>query len=421
MNFLAAASLDRFNPVQGGVRGMRVVATGLLIVMAAIYLTARSFEPHHPAVGYVRAFAEAAMVGGLADWFAVTALFRHPLGLPIPHTAIIPRNKDRIGDTLALFLRDNFLTPSVVARRMYGLDVASAVGRWLATPMGNGRLRQGTGRLLGDVVEALADDRLGTMVKGAIAARLRALDLAPMLGTALESAIDEQRHVPLLEALVRWADKALDANADLIRQMVHDKSGTVMRWTGLDERLAEAILDGLAKLLAELAENPTHPLRLKAEEGLQKLAADLRADQQMQERVARFRDAAIDNPAIAGWIDGMWQSLRGSILRAAREPESAGDGRFGVAIRQLGETLQSDPALRAVINRFARRATVGMVAAYGDGIVKLVSETVRGWDAKTVTGRLEAAVGRDLQYIRINGTLVGGLVGLGLHLIDRFL
>ncbi len=150
------AGLARLNPVQGGATGMRVVATGLLVVMAATYLAARAFDHGHPVLGYVRAFAEAAMVGGLADWFAVTALFRHPLGLPIPHTAIIPRNKDRIGDTLALFLRDNFLTPNVVARRMARLDLAGAAGRFLtARPEGGGRIREGASRLVADVLGAL--------------------------------------------------------------------------------------------------------------------------------------------------------------------------------------------------------------------------------------------------------------------------
>ncbi len=421
MNLFAATGLDRFTPAQGGARGMRVIATGLLLAMAVVYLVARAYEPSYPAVGYIRAFAEAAMVGGLADWFAVTALFRHPLGLPIPHTAIIPRNKDRIGDTLAVFLRDNFLIPSVVARRMRGVDIAGTLGRWLAAPSIDGRVRAGTGRLLGDIVEALADERLGTMIKGAVSGRLRALDLAPLIGTALDNAIDEQRHVPLLEAFVRWADRALGENEELIRQIVHDKAGTIMRWTGLDERLAQAIIDGLTKLLADMAEDPAHPIRIRVEEGLQTLATDLRSSPAMRDRVARFRDAAIDNPAITAWIDGMWQSLRANVLRAARDPESASVGGLGTAIRQLGETLQRDADLRAVINRFARRAIVGVAASYGGGIVKLVSETVRGWDADTVTGRLESAVGRDLQYIRINGTLVGGLVGLTLHLISRFL
>lgn len=400
---------------------MRIAATGLLLVMAGVFFVARALEAHHPAAGYVRAFAEAAMVGGLADWFAVTALFRHPLGLPIPHTAIIPRNKDRIGDTLALFLRDNFLTPSVVARRMRSVDVAAAVGRWLSSPSDLGKLRQGTGRLLGDILESLADERLGAMAKHAIVTRLRAIDFAPILSGALSSAIDQNRHVPLLEALIRWADRALATNEVLIRDMVHEKSGAILRWTGLDEKLAEAIIAGLARMLGEMAADPSHPLRIKAEEGLHQLAKDLQNDGTMRDRVSRFRDAIIGNPAIAAWIEGMWEALRANILRAARDPQAVGAGQIGQAFRQLGETLENDPALRLVINRFARRSTVGVVAAYGDGIVKLVSETVRGWDAKTVTGRLEAAVGRDLQYIRINGTLVGGLVGLALHLVDHLL
>ena len=419
MNLLTAAGLDRLNPAQGGARGMRVIATGLLLVMAIVYLVTRTFEPRYPALGYVRAFAEAAMVGGLADWFAVTALFRHPLGLPIPHTAIIPRNKDRIADTLALFLRDNFLIPSVVSRRMRGVDIAAATGRWLAAPPADGRVRAGTGRLLGDIIEALADERLGMMVKGAVVGRLRTFDLAPLLGGALDNAIDEARHVPMLEAFVRWADRTLAENEELIRQIVHDKAGSIMRWTGLDERLAQAIIDGLAKLLAEMAEDPGHPIRIKVEEGLQQIARDLRHDPKMRDRVARFRDTVIDNPAIAAWIDGMWQSLRANILRAARDPKSADGGGLNATVRQLGETLQHDAALRAVVNRFARRAIVGVAARYGDGIVKLVSDTVRGWDAETITGRLESAVGRDLQYIRINGTLVGGLVGLSIHLFSQ--
>ena len=163
MGVFARTGIARLNPVQSGVAGMRVVATGLLVLMAALYLGARTMEPVHPAWGFVRAFAEAAMVGGLADWFAVTALFRHPLGIPIPHTAIIPRNKDRIGDTLALFLKDNFLTPSVVARRMRKVDVAAAMGRFLENPdvSGEGRLRQGASRLVANILESLDQERLG--------------------------------------------------------------------------------------------------------------------------------------------------------------------------------------------------------------------------------------------------------------------
>ena len=401
---------------------MRTVATGLLVLMAAIYLTARIYEPVHPAVGFIRAFAEAAMVGGLADWFAVTALFRHPLGIPIPHTAIIPRNKDRIGDTLALFLRDNFLTPAVVARRMRGVDVATAAGRFLTkAPDQGGRFKAGASRLIANLLESFDQERLGGMVKSAMAARIGQLDLAPLLGQALSAAIAEQRHLPLLDGIIRWAGKTLAHNDQLVRDMVHKQAGGILRWTGLDERLSNAIIDGLQKMLDDMATDPDHPLRAKAEEGLATLAHDLQHDPKMQTRVANLRDEILENPAMRKWLDGLWESGRAALLRSARDPDAALAGKFGDALRQLGDTLQNDEKLRTTINRFARRTAVGVTAGYGDGIVKLVSDTVRGWDAETITGRVENAVGRDLQFIRVNGTVVGGLVGVALHAVDVWL
>ncbi|WP_239026064.1 DUF445 domain-containing protein [Sphingomonas paeninsulae] len=409
----------RLIPMQGGPGRMRMVATGLLVLMAVVYAIARTFSQVYPAVGFVRAFAEAAMVGGLADWFAVTALFRHPLGLPIPHTAIIPRNKDRIGDTLALFLRDNFLTPAVVGRRMRKLDLASAAGRFLTSPPDStGRMRDGASRLVAHMIGSLDQERLGGMVKGAISARIRSLDLAPLLGQALSAAIAEHRHMPLLDGLIRWAGKTLLHNDALIRDMVHKRAGSIMRWTGLDETLSSAIVTGLQKMLDDMANDPEHPLRAKAEEGLQKLAADLQFDERMRERVAGFRDEILENPAMLRWLDGLWEQARAAMLRAAKNPDAALAGKFGEMLKQLGTTLQEDARLRSTINRFARRTAIGVTASYGDQIVRLVSDTVRGWDADTITGRLENAVGRDLQYIRVNGTVVGGLVGVAIHAVD---
>jgi uncharacterized membrane-anchored protein YjiN (DUF445 family) len=408
--------------VPAGLRRMRWIATGLLVLMAAVFLAARGLGPVHPAIGFVRAFAEAAMVGGLADWFAVTALFRHPLGLPIPHTAIIPRNKDRIGETLASFLRDNFLVPGVVARRMGQVDVAGTAGRWLASP-GNtqGRLRRGASRLAADMLDAFDQQRLGGMVKTTIGQRLRALEISPLLGQALTAAIAEGRHAPLLDGIIRWAAKVLAANEHMIRAMVHERAGSVMRWTGLDETLANKIIDGLDNLIYDMAEDPGHPLRAKAEEGLAALAYDLQHDDKMRARVEALKAEIIENPAMQRWLDGIWEQARAAMLRIARDPDAALTGQLGEALRQLGETVQRDPMLRATINRFVRRTAVGMAADYGDGIVRLVSETVRGWDARTITRRLENAVGRDLQYIRVNGTLVGGLVGLVIHGVDMLL
>ncbi len=402
---------------------MKRMATGMLVVMAGIYLIARLFVDVHPSVGFVKAFAEAAMVGGLADWFAVTALFRHPLGLPIPHTAIIPRNKDRIGNTLAQFLKDNFLTPAVVARRMRNMDVAAAAGRFLADPDhgGAGRLREGASRLLADLLEALDDNRLGGMAKSAIANRIRALEVSPLLGQSLEAAMAEGRHIPLLDGIINRAALIVASNEEIIREMVHERAGRILRWTGLDENVAEAVISGLNKLLYDMADYPDHPLRQRVNDLLSDLGHDLQYDPDMQAKVARLKDEIVDNPAMQRWIDGLWEQARGALLQAARDPDRTMAGKFGEALRQLGTTLQQDAGLRDTINRFARRTTVGATASYGDNIVRLVSDTVRGWDTSRVTERVENAVGRDLQYIRINGTLVGGLVGLTLHAIDVLL
>jgi uncharacterized membrane-anchored protein YjiN (DUF445 family) len=402
----------------GGVRQMRIIATGLLLAMAAVFIATTGLDDVHPAWGFVRAFAEAAMVGGLADWFAVTALFRHPLGLPIPHTAIIPRNKDRIGETLASFLRDNFLTPSVVARRMRSVDVAGAIGRFLANPPPEGRLREGASRLFASLLESLDEERLGGMVKTAVANRLRSLDVSPLLGKTLEAAITSERHVPMLDSMVTWAGRTLDANEDMIREMVHRRAGWIMRLAGLDERLADAIIDGLRRLTIDMAVDPDHPLRGKAEEGLATLAWDMQYDEETRAKVEGWKAEILANKAVTDWVGGLWESSRAGLLRAARDPDAALAGKFGEALKQLGDTIQRDPRLNRAINSFVRRAVVGVVATYGSGIVTLVSDTVRGWDARTITGRLENAVGRDLQYIRINGTLVGGLVGLAIHALE---
>jgi len=418
MSDLRPAGPGPSQPAQRGARQMRVLATAMLAGMAAVFIAATGLVGMHPAWGFVRAFAEAAMVGGIADWFAVTALFRHPLGLPIPHTAIIPRNKDRIGDTLAAFLRDNFLTPHVVARRMKHVDVAGAVGRFLAQPPGEGRLRQGASRLLADILESLDEEQLGGMVKSAVAARMRAIDIAPLLGQTLEAAMTEDRHLPVVDGIVTWAGRTLDANEDLIRDMVHQRAGWILRLAGLDEKLAEAIIDGLRKLTIDMAVDPAHPLRSKAEEGLARLAENLQHDPETRAKVEAWKNEMIDNEAVSHWLGGVWENSRAGLLKAARDPDAALAGKFGEALRQLGETLQKEPALARTINQFARRSAAGITASYGSGIVKLVSETVRAWDARTVTDRLEAAVGRDLQYIRINGTIVGGLVGLVIHTVE---
>lgn len=402
---------------------MRTFATALLVLMAAVFLTARQFSGLHPAVGYIIAFSEAAMVGGLADWFAVTALFRHPLGIPIPHTAIIPENKNRIADAMAQFLRDNFLIPPVVARRLRSMNLAAAAGEWLADPAkgGSSRLRDGSAELLAQVLESLDPDRLGNQVRGGLFRQIDKLEVSPLLGQMLNTTIADQRHMPVIDSLVRWAGLTLEDNEGLLREMIHRRANAVLRWTGLDETLANSVLDGLYKLLAEVIVDPHHPLRGKIEEGLAKLAQDLQNDPELRARVERMKGELVGNPAVSTWWQGVWERLRTGLLERLRRPAGDGSSQFAEALQELGRHLRDDPALQHQINRFARRTLVGIAVRYGDKIVQLVSETVKRWDGETISGRIEGAVGRDLQFIRVNGTLVGGLVGVVLHMIDTLL
>ncbi|WP_370034008.1 DUF445 domain-containing protein [Qipengyuania mesophila] len=401
---------------------MRRTATGLIVLMAGLFLFSGRYLDLHPAWGYLHAFAEAAMVGGLADWFAVTALFRHPLGLPIPHTAIIPENKDRIADTMAGFLRENFLTPAVVGRRMGAMNLAQAVGSYLADPRSgeDSRIRAGAGELAIEVLESLDPERLGTQVRSGIKTQLGKLDIAPLLGGMLEAMIADGRHKPLIDKIIRWAGLVLEDNEAMVRDMVHKRANAVLRFTGLDERLANSVLDGLYKLLAEVLVDPEHPLRDKIEEGLQELARGLKEDPEMRERVEQMKRELLENPAIGDWWQGVWERLRANLIQTIRSSGETGKGYIGETLGELGAALRDDERLQRQVNRFARRTAVGVATRYGDQIVRLVSETVRRWDARTITDRVEGAVGRDLQFIRINGTLVGGLVGLTIHALDVY-
>jgi uncharacterized membrane-anchored protein YjiN (DUF445 family) len=411
-------------------RRMRWSATGLLAAMALVFFTTHgpAVAPGaHPVWGYVNAFSEAAMVGGLADWFAVTALFRHPLGLPIPHTAIIPENKDRIAETMAGFLRRNFLIPGVVARRMAGMNIAKAMGDFLVEerdPAVNDtqtRITAGAAEMLAEILESLDPDRLGNQVRSGLAGQLHKLEVSPLAGRMLESMMTDRQHLPLINGFIRWAGLTLEDNEDTVKDVIHKRANAVMRWTGLDERISASVLDGLYKLLAEVLVDPDHPIRFKIEEGLQKLAHDLQHDPETRERVEAMKRDLIENPAVSEWWMSVWERIRRSLIRRARSADTQLGNDMRKALVDLGHALKQDERLQQQINRFARRTAAGVATRYGSQIVTLVSETVKRWDATTITGRIENAVGRDLQFIRINGTLVGGLVGMTLHFVTGFL
>ena len=401
-------------------RGMRRLALLLLVAMAGLFAVAMQLQDLHPAWAFVRAFAEAAMVGGLADWFAVTALFRRPLGLPIPHTAIIPENKDRIAETMAGFLRANFLTPAVVARRLSGFNLAAAGGDFLVQrgASGEGRLGAGTGELLASLLESLDPERARQSAAGRAGA---AGGAAGSLATARPDARrrDCRRAA---QAAAGWADPLgrHRAGGERGAGARDDPRAAPMRccagpgWTnGWPIRCWTGSIACSPKCWS------TRPIRcaLSVEGGLARLAADLQHDPATRARVERVKAELLANPALAAWWMGVWERLRLAAIAMARDPGTALGGQLGMALAELGSSLQGDARLQRQVNQFARRTLVGVANRYGDAIVSLVSHTVKGWDARTITDRIESAVGRDLQFIRINGTLVGGLVGVAIHAV----
>ena len=367
-----------------------------------------------PRFVWVQAFSEAALVGGLADWFAVTALFRHPLGIPIPHTAIIPQNKDRIGDALATFLRENFLTPQIVARRLDRFDAGGMLAGFLERPASGGRVRKGLGKLIGQLSDTPAAGQIGARLRDGAMLKLRETDISPLLGKMLEAMVDKGRHQPVIDGLIDWAGRTLDSQEGLIRAMVEERTAWLLRLVNVDERVADELVGGLRGLLADMAADANHPVREKADRAIANLIFDLKHMPETQAKVERVKLELLDNPAVGEWVEGLWAKAKDS-LRTLFEGEGAGE-----ITANMAKALRDDPALGNAINQLARRAIVGVVADHGDSIVALVSDTVKGWDAATVTDKLEGAVSRDLQYIRLNGTLIGGSIGVLLHAILVF-
>ncbi len=433
---------------------MRLAATLLLVGMAAVFAAA-TLSPDFAGRGYLRAFAEASLVGGLADWFAVTALFRHPLGLPIPHTAIVPENKDRIGDALAVFLKDNFLTPAVMARRMEGFHLAAMLAAWLTAPRadGSGRLRRALAGLVARFIGALDDATVAQLLTVTVTDQLRTTPVAPGIGRVLASLVGDGRHEALVQRAVIAGLDLLDAHEGDIHAAVAERSG---KWVPafIDEKIAGGIVDAVRARLLAMSEAATatarrdqtqvmadfraraaalearapvplpavtalgreHPDRRAISDWLAALAARL---QDPASNAAQRLEAAkldlLDSPATAGLFASLWDTIK-AVLAEESPSRAATTSRFAA---ELGQVIAANPALADALDTLARRAVVSAVATYGTSIVRLVSDTIRRWDAATITGRMEAAVGRDLQYIRINGTVIGGLIGIAIHAVER--
>lgn len=409
-------------PIETTSQVKRLAAT-LLLTMAVVFaamVVLQSLALGYWAtllVGAGRAIAEAGMVGGIADWFAVTALFRVPVRLPFgllsKHTAIIPNNKDRIGDLLAEFLCENFLVQPIIEKQMLQLDVAAAMARWLTDPpeAGGGRFRSQASSLVAQMLRALDPQQLGGLLKGAIAERVKAARLSPLAGQLLTAAMKDGRHEPVLDAAIHRAARALEDHELLIRAKISEGSGGLLRFVRADRVFGNKVIDFLTDLFRAMAADPEHPLRIKVGEELDRFAWNLRYDPATRDRVERLKAELIDNPAMQRWLDGLWEQAREMLIVIASDPEAAMAGPVGDVLRQLGTTLTRNRSLTEALNLFAQNALTTVILDNSTWIARLFSNTVKSWDEKYISDVIEKAVGRDIQFIRINGAVVGGLVG----------
>lgn len=406
--------------------GMRCLALMLLLGAALLYGLATALRAHHAAWGYVAAFAEAAMVGAIADWFAVVALFRHPLGLPVPHTAIIPANKDRIGENLAGFIATHFLATEQVLAKVREFDAAARLAGWL--------VRRGNAARVGDrlvdvarwAVGALNDGRVRQFVVDLARRGLAHVDITRLSGQVLEAMTHERRHQELLDgALVQLArllgeDSVQDTISEAIARELK-----ALKYVGLDQvaaRLATRKLVAIvARNIVDMAEDPEHPLRHRFDEVVTGFVGRLKDDEALRQRGERLKQQMLDNPALAAYVNELWAELLAWLQADLGRDESSLRRTVMLAVQTLGERLTSDTDVRAWINGELQAAAPRMIERYRDDIRAYIVARVKAWDAQEMTGELERHIGRDLQFIRVNGTVVGGLVGLTIHAVTQWL
>lgn len=394
-----------------GLRIMRFVATGLLVLAAVVFLWTLRFAPSATWVSYVRAASEAAMVGAIADWFAVTAIFKHPLGIPIPHTALIPKGKDAIGRGLGEFIQGNFLAPGEVAERIREARPAARLGAWLAEPANASGVATQLATVTKTTVELLKDDEVQDSIESIVASRVRAIPLAPLLGGAIDHVMAEGRHHVLVDGALVGLGKAVIDNREVLRSRLAQESPW---WVpeAVDDAVFRRITDGVQSFIADLRSNPEHEMRRHLDIRAADLAERMRHSPEMAQRVDELKEELLNHPEFRAWAAGLWQQLKADLLRSLERPESAARRRIEQMVVDLAERLRADADLQHTVDRWLADTAERTLSESGDEIVGLVAGTVDRWDAKETSSRIELLVGRDLQYIRINGTIVGALVGL---------
>ncbi|GAB2593517.1 DUF445 domain-containing protein [Streptomyces capparidis] len=405
-----------------GVRRMKLIATGLLLLATVVYALARWAEESGAGAwaGYVAAAAEAGMVGALADWFAVTALFRRPLGLPIPHTAIIPTKKDAFGRSLGDFVGENFLSEDVIRTRLRAVGVGSRLGAWLAEPAHAERVTRELAAALRGTLAVLRDSDVQAVVGEAVTRRAGAQPVAPALGRMLEKVVSDGGHRRLVDLVcVRAHDWLVTHRFSVMEAVTEGAPGWTPRF--VDRRVGERVYKELLRFVTEMRDWPEHPARGAVDRFLTDFAGELRDDPDTMARVEQLKSDVLARDEVQELIRSAWNAVRAMVVAAAEDPDSQLRRRARSALLSLGVRLRDDPRMRAKVDGWLEDAATYVVATYRDEITALITDTVASWDAEQTSRKIEANVGRDLQFIRINGTVVGALAGLLIHTVSHTL
>jgi len=397
---------------------MKWWAVALLVFASVVFVVARYFEGRFPWLGIVRATAEASMIGGLADWFAVTALFRHPLGIPIPHTAIIPSRKDRVGQTLGAFVQKNFLNRDVVVAKLHTLNAAQRLARWMIDPENSRKIARQLAKSLAAAANVLRDDDVQAVISKAVVGRIQKTQVAPLVGRLLSLLTADNRHQALLDDAIRLLAKGISENSDLIRERVEKESPW---WIpgAVDDRIASRIVNALDRTMQAVHNDPEHPLRLRFDAAIDDFIVKLQASPQVILRAEAIKDEVLNAEAVRALSASIWSDAKATIARYAEDPDGFNPESIERGLTAFGNAILDDPALMEKVDAWLAEAVLAVVERYQNEVGELIAGTVRRWDPNATSRRIELAIGRDLQFIRINGTIVGGLAGMVLYLVQR--
>ncbi len=397
---------------------MKRRATGLLVFMAAVFIATSILEPRFAWLGYIRATAEASLVGGVADWFAITALFRHPLNLPIPHTAIIPSRKDRIGRSLGNFVQNNFLSPEVLAAKLRAAQISRRAAEWLAEPENARKAAQHVASVLQSAGAVIRDEDVHALLDRSVMEPLRRMPIAPVLSKGLELLTVDNRHQQLLDRVIHGLTRLVAENEILIRERIREESPW---WVPemVDDRIHRKVLGGIERTLFDVGADPDHPLRRQFDELLSEWMVQLQQSPEVIARAEAIKQQILD-PATSGRMAAsLWDEVKEALGRRNSPADGGPIDAVARGLSALASAALEDEVLLEKVDGWVIGAVLSVVEQHRHEVGHLIEQTVSAWDPDETSRRIELLVGRDLQFVRINGTLVGGLVGLLIYTVTQ--